>query len=250
MPTSLTSIVSWLVSLLLAGLVAVKRRVIWSVVKRLYDRASTWFWNSIRRSIDAHTPPKPETDSNQRSYRGVFQDYWYTSLPHRTHLLKLTHDGMETTVEVFDTPLLIGLKRGNLVEIDTETSSGIQRELVKRVRVLGAPTAVSDDAALSEDQKIEEEIRKMTSKEKEIIGCLLHRNQRVFTNTPDGGHAVTLISKGIVISAVRKGQTCTYSECPFEIPQRFWNVLVRHKAAFPYENDDERDPWRVHWMER
>ncbi len=72
-------------------------------------------------------------------------------------------------------------------------------------------------------------ISQMDSKEREIIGYLLAKNQRMFTNTPDGGYANTLISKGIIILALRPGQAFS-NETPFEVPEHIWNVLLKYKA--------------------
>ncbi len=94
-------------------------------------------------------------------------------------------------------------------------------------------------------------IPSMTEEEKGIIGYLLAKDQRVFTNSPDGGHATTLISKRIVVPAVVPGQTFSYYEMPFKIPDDVWEVLIAHKAEFPYmppdDGESERHPWRRHW---
>jgi hypothetical protein len=96
-------------------------------------------------------------------------------------------------------------------------------------------------------RNIEKEIPQMTPEEREIIGYLLHHNQRVFTNTADCGHAATLVSKGIVVLAARPGQTVSYYEVPFEIPRLVWDVLAKRKAEFPVPESSQH-PWRVHWM--
>lgn len=97
-------------------------------------------------------------------------------------------------------------------------------------------------------------IPSMTPREREIIAYLLAHNQRIFTNTPDGGHANTLISRGIVVPALRPGQTFTYYEMPFEVPGYIWSVLAEHRAEFPYTppapGETAPHPWRVHWMSR
>ncbi len=77
-------------------------------------------------------------------------------------------------------------------------------------------------------------IPSMSAEEKQIIGYLLAKDQRMFTNSPDGGHATTLISKGFVVAAVLPGQAFSYYEMPFKIPDHVWDVLVAHKADFPY----------------
>lgn len=96
-------------------------------------------------------------------------------------------------------------------------------------------------------------ISQMDSKEREIIGYLLAKNQRMFTNTPDGGYANTLISKGIIILALRPGQAFS-NETPFEVPEHIWNVLLKYKAEFPYvarePNQGGPYPWRIPWSAR
>jgi hypothetical protein len=103
-----------------------------------------------------------------------------------------------------------------------------------------------------EHERIVGEIPHLTEKEREIIGCLLAKNQRVFTNTPDGGYAITLISKGMVVSALKPGQAFPYWEHPYEVPRHIWRILVEHKAEFPYElpKDGQCHPWRIHWTAR
>lgn len=98
------------------------------------------------------------------------------------------------------------------------------------------------------------DIDQMTPVERKIIGCLLARNQRMFTNTDDGGHANTLIAKRIVVRARAPGLVFTALDVPFEIPELAWAILMERKSEFPYtaSNTDEvePDPWRVHWMAR
>jgi len=99
--------------------------------------------------------------------------------------------------------------------------------------------------------KVEEYIPFFTPKDKQIIGHLLHHNQRMFECEPDAGHARLLLSQGIVRVAARPGQQCDYFNVPFEVPAHIWEVLVKYKDQFPYKPDRKGgDPWRVHWMER
>lgn len=90
----------------------------------------------------------------------------------------------------------------------------------------------------------------MTPKEREIIGHLLARNQKVFTCTSDGGHARTLIARGIIRSALRAGMTYTIMDVPFCIPDHIWDVLAAHSGEFPGASSarpsrsGSGDPWR------
>jgi hypothetical protein len=88
--------------------------------------------------------------------------------------------------------------------------------------------------------------------EREIIAYLLAKNQKTFTAASDGGHARTLLSRGIVIILARDGQLLDPENVPMTIPDHLWDVLQKHKDEFPYKPPDETDgaPWRVHWMER
>jgi hypothetical protein len=71
----------------------------------------------------------------------------------------------------------------------------------------------------------------------------------MFTNTPDCGHAATLVSKGFVALAARPGQRVSHFEVPVEIPEYVWKILLEHKNDFPKPIADYH-PWRVHWMSR
>jgi acyl-coenzyme A synthetase/AMP-(fatty) acid ligase len=98
------------------------------------------------------------------------------------------------------------------------------------------------------------EIPQMTPKEREIVSYLLRKNQKMFTCTSDGGYANTLISKGIVVCALLGGQVFIESDVPFKIPDPVWDVLLKHKANFPYTKpkpgETEVYPWHIHWMSR
>ncbi|MHB8483387.1 MAG: super-infection exclusion protein B [Nitrospiria bacterium] len=97
---------------------------------------------------------------------------------------------------------------------------------------------------------VEKYIPYMTDKEKEIIAWLLKKNQKTFTCDVDGGYANTLISRGIVVPALRSGQTFSTNNMPVVIPDHIWDVLERHKDRFPYTPTDDTHPWRIHWMAR
>lgn len=90
----------------------------------------------------------------------------------------------------------------------------------------------------------------MTEQEREIIGCLLERNQKSFTCALDGGHATTLIARGIVVQATRPGRTYDTDDIPMVIPEDVWKVLDANREEFPQQHTGEIDPWRVHWMAR
>jgi len=93
----------------------------------------------------------------------------------------------------------------------------------------------------------------MTPKEREILAYLLARNQKTFTAESDGGHAATLLSRGIVTLLVRPGQHVDAERVPMGIPDSLWEVLVRHRDDFPCtvaKGEAVRHPWRVHWQER
>ena len=82
-------------------------------------------------------------------------------------------------------------------------------------------------------------IRHMTPKEREIIAYLLAKNQKTFTAASDGGHARTLLSRGIVIILARDGQLLDPENVPMTIPDHLWDVLQKHKDEFPYKPPDE-----------
>jgi len=86
-------------------------------------------------------------------------------------------------------------------------------------------------------------------KEREIIGYLLAKNEKMFTYTSDAGDANTLISKKIVVSALVPGQSVTAYGWPFKVPDHVWDVLVKHKTEFPNTwKDGEPHPYAISWM--
>jgi hypothetical protein len=100
-------------------------------------------------------------------------------------------------------------------------------------------------------RQVERDIPSMTPKEREIIGYLLAKNEKIFTFTSDGGNANTLISKRIVVSALLPGQSVTAYGWPFKVPDHVWDVLVEHKAEFPNTwKTGEPHPYTTSWMAR
>ena len=99
--------------------------------------------------------------------------------------------------------------------------------------------------------QVKEELNELSKKETEIISYLLHHNERLFTADMDGGHAATLVSRGIVRNALRPGQVFDVTDVPMEIPRAIWNVLKTIKDRFPYSGDaDDPYPWRVGFYEQ
>jgi hypothetical protein len=91
----------------------------------------------------------------------------------------------------------------------------------------------------------------MTKQEREIISYLLAKSQKTFMYTIDGGYAVTLISRGIVVCNLRPGQAGSSHHIPFDIPDHIWSVLLDHKNEFPYKppppGKTEVHPWSIPW---
>lgn len=92
----------------------------------------------------------------------------------------------------------------------------------------------------------------MTEEEKQIIAYLLHKNQKTFTASSDGGHGATLLSRGVIVITAKAGQHIDMEDVPMAIPDHYWDVLSANKAHFPYQpvrkDGYEVHPWRVNWM--
>jgi Super-infection exclusion protein B len=102
---------------------------------------------------------------------------------------------------------------------------------------------------------LEKYIPFMTPIERRILAYLIDKQQKSFDAEADGGHARTLLSRGIVVIMARHGQSLDMEHVPMVIPDHLWAVLIKNKQAFPYErpkgkNTLEPHPWRVDWMER
>jgi hypothetical protein len=93
--------------------------------------------------------------------------------------------------------------------------------------------------------------REVSGLERDIIAYLLAHNQKIFTCAADGGYAVTLISRGIVIHATQPGHRYASEDVPMAIPDNVWKVLLRHRGyAPPPKGETEPHPWRVPWSLR
>lgn len=110
-----------------------KAKAIHGALKKAKDTATTWFWAWLHKKINLGHPQQPAT--NERTYKGVFDNYSYSSTPEPVYLLQITRHVTTTKVVVEVTPLFAGIKAGTWVEVDTETRSGYTQEFVKRVRV-------------------------------------------------------------------------------------------------------------------
>lgn len=100
-----------------------------------------------------------------------------------------------------------------------------------------------------EQKSTREYIPFMTNHEQTIIAYLLHCNQKTFNAAPDGGNARTLISRRIVVVKRSPMQLFMSVDWPFVVPDHVWDVLVQHKARFPYtpiklRDGVEQSPWR------
>jgi hypothetical protein len=137
----------------------------------------------------------------------------------------------------------------------SRTCISLDEEVGRKLLELGIPIREGRferplKTAVDDDNDIEDELDSLSAKEREILAYLLEHNMRVFTCAIDGGHAVTLMTRGIVKRAIPEGQPFSPEDMPVEIPRDVWKSLQRRKFEFPYEGDDESHPWRVHWMER
>jgi hypothetical protein len=102
-----------------------------------------------------------------------------------------------------------------------------------------------------EKQHVRRYIQSMTETEREIIGYLLTKNQKLFIASHDGGYAMPLISQKIVIHALQPGQQFDLENSPMVIPDHVWDVLLEHKEQFPSVwNEGDPHPWRIPWMAR
>jgi Super-infection exclusion protein B len=100
-------------------------------------------------------------------------------------------------------------------------------------------------------RQLRDYIPHMTDNEKRIIAHLIEHNQKTFTVDIDGGHATTLMSRGIVVRMLQPGQVFAQNDLPVGIPEWAWKVLVAARENFPYKKRTDREPlpWRKHWLE-
>jgi len=103
----------------------------------------------------------------------------------------------------------------------------------------------------NQKRSVQKYIPHMTDKEKEIISYLLAKNQKSFMYAIDGGYAATLISRGIVVCALKPGQVASTWYIPFIIPDHIWSVLSKYKSQFKYkrppQGENEVHPWAIPW---
>lgn len=97
-------------------------------------------------------------------------------------------------------------------------------------------------------------IPEMSDTEREIISYLVAHNQRMFETQIDGGYASTLIAKGLIVCAVRPGQSVRSHGVPFEVPKPVWDALIARKDEFRYKASKHAErvapPWVIPWEVR
>lgn len=114
------------------------------------------------------------------------------------------------------------------------------------IRLLNVPVHWNQWRRRRREQKaVADYIDHMNDHEREIIGYLLARNQKSFTCASDGGHASTLLGRGIVIYALNHGQHYDLQDTPVTIPDHVWDVLKSRNNDLPDTYTGTAHPWRV-----
>ena len=88
--------------------------------------------------------------------------------------------------------------------------------------------------------------------EKQILGHLLEKQQKIlYVPSYDSG-VETLIKRGIVEPFITQTREHLVWQIPMRIPDEIWVILIRHRASLPYKpavdptTGKEFEPWRVH----
>jgi len=123
------SFIFWITTVLIALLVLIKKEAISTALKKGATFVSERFWKWLRGKLALNQP----SDGNGKTYKGVFEDYWYESMPDRW-FFSFMHDGIRSTVRINESHLLGKLKRGTLVEVDTIVRHNHDYESVTRTR--------------------------------------------------------------------------------------------------------------------
>ncbi len=113
----------------------IKRKAISAGTSAAWKKFDAWFWGKIRTKLQPQQQTSQEGQTELRTYSGIFQDYVYRSTPHVGHTLTMTFGGFLHSIPVNNTHLFQGIKKGQLIEVDTEATVGLYSELIKRVRV-------------------------------------------------------------------------------------------------------------------
>ncbi|HWY42621.1 MAG TPA: hypothetical protein VNX66_03945 [Candidatus Sulfotelmatobacter sp.] len=127
----------YVIAALLALFALIKKKAIGAATSAAWKKCDIWFWGKIRAKLQPQQQTSQEGQTELRTYRGTFQDYVYRSLPPAGHTLTLSSSGFLVSVPVNFTHLLVGVKPGAYIEVDTEATIGLYGELVKRVRIDG-----------------------------------------------------------------------------------------------------------------
>lgn len=109
-------------------------------------------------------------------------------------------------------------------------------------------------AEFSKRKAFIEDIPRLTTKERQIFGYLLAKNQKRFDADATGDHASNLIAKGYIISLLRGKTYVSPSSFPFEVADYVWEEIQARKDQFPYVPEQysrgggEKAPWiDINW---
>ena len=105
----------------------------------------------------------------------------------------------------------------------------------------------------SEERRLKEkfanEIEFLTPMERQIIGYLLEKRQKVFQTNLDGGKAATLLAQGY-ISVLNRGQLLDLeSGVPMVVNEIAWEVWERNRGNFQYQPKTERGREVAPWLD-
>ena len=125
----------YVIAAAVALLVFIKKKAIGAVASAAWKKCDSWFWERVRVKVHPQLQTPQHGQTHLRTYTGTFQDYVYRSLAPSGHTLTLSSNGFLVHIPVNFTHMLLGIKQGQYIEVDTEVTAGHHDELVKRVRV-------------------------------------------------------------------------------------------------------------------
>jgi hypothetical protein len=123
----------YVIAAALALFALIKGKAIGAVTSAAWKKSDAWFWEKIRTKLQPQGQTPQAGQTQLRTYSGIFQDYVYRTHPYVGWTLTLSRNGFIESVPVNTTHLFEGIKRGALIEVDTEVR--INCEVVRRVRI-------------------------------------------------------------------------------------------------------------------
>lgn len=89
----------------------------------------------------------------------------------------------------------------------------------------------------------------MGERDRQILAFLVEKQVKTFTGAIDGGYAVGLIGRGIILRTIQGTQVIDNYRMPYMVADWAWDAINEEKALLPYTPVMHRGAEIAPWVE-